>query len=310
MLIKSADDRTADLQTLQSLLDRPDASGDTRARIEQELRNLQSGLRGERDAAYEVDFHYAQSSNWMVLHDLRLECEGRVAQIDHLLINRVLECYVCESKRFFEGVAINEHGEFAAFYHGKSRGMPSPLEQNRRHIAVLESVFSTEQVPLPRRLGLALKPKMFSLVLVSKNARIQRPKTEVPGIEEVLKCDQLKARIEKNISDDNNFLGLAKLIAPGTLEKLARALAQQHRPIQTTWTAKFGLPATPPPVAPAPTRAHEPGKEEGEKVSKRVCSRCGVPVSYSVAKFCWFNKPRFGSQIYCMDCQKEFPQAR
>ena len=61
-------------------------------------------MKGEAEAAYEMEFHYGASKNWMVLHDLRLECEGRVAQIDHLLLNRFLEIYVCESKRFSEGV--------------------------------------------------------------------------------------------------------------------------------------------------------------------------------------------------------------
>lgn len=34
-----------------------------------------------------------------------------------------MEIYVCESKRFGEGIAINEHGEFAAFYQGKAYGI-------------------------------------------------------------------------------------------------------------------------------------------------------------------------------------------
>jgi hypothetical protein len=97
-LIKPAEEKTADHQTLQALSQRPDATADQRKRI---------------------------------------ECDGRVAQIDHLLINRVLEFYVCESKRFGEGIAINDQGEFTAFYNGRACGVPSPLGQNRRHIAVL-----------------------------------------------------------------------------------------------------------------------------------------------------------------------------
>ncbi len=83
----------------------------------------------------------------MVLHDLRLECDGRVAQIDHLLMNRFLEIYVCESKRFAEGVAINDQGEFSAFYGSKPYGVPSPVQQNKRHMVVLESVTSAMRAP-------------------------------------------------------------------------------------------------------------------------------------------------------------------
>ena len=331
MLIKPADDRTPDLQALQALAARPDVQSDLRSRIEQEIRNIQSGIRGEQEAAYEIEFHYGQSRNWMSIHDLRLECAGRVAQIDHLLINRVLEVYVCESKRFAEGVAINEQGEFTAFHNKRAYGVPSPLEQNRRHIAVLESVFKSGQVPPPKRLGLTIKPTLIGLVLVSKTARISRPKAKLDGLDAVLKNDQLKARIDKVIDADNNPLGFAKLIGSDTLEEFARALASEHRPIRIDWAAKFGLPAQSPASRP-PQRAAattftpigagtSPGRRptvpaserQGDggagKQSKLVCATCACAVSNAVARFCWFNKPRFGGLVYCMDCQKKVPKA-
>jgi len=331
MLIKPADDKTPDLQALQALAQRPDATSEVRKRIEQEIRNVQSGVRGEQEAAYEIEVHYGQSRNWMSIHDLRLECEGRVAQIDHLLINRVLEVYVCESKRFSEGVAINEQGEFTVFYNRIARGIASPLEQNRRHISVLESVFKSGQVPPPKRLGLTIKPTLIGLVLVSKTARISRPNAKLDGLDAVLKNDQLKARIDKVIDADNNPLGFAKLIGSDTLEEFARALASEHRPIRIDWPAKFGLPAQAP-ASRSPPRAatttftpigagsapgrrptvpavEPPGTRGAETQSRLVCAACGVAVSYSVAKFCWFNKPRFGGLVYCMDCQKKVPKA-
>ena len=251
MLLKPADDRTLDLQALQALVNRPDVPSDVRSRIEQEIRNIQSGIRGEQEAAYEIEFHYGKARNWASIHDLRLECDGRVAQIDHLLINRVLECYVCESKRFAEGVAINDQGEFTAFFNRRAYGVPFPLEQNRRHIAVLESVFKSGQVPLPRRLGLTIKPTMISLVLVSKTARISRPKAKIDGLDAVIKNDQLNARINKDIDANNNPIGLAKLIGQDTLEEFARALANEHRPIRVDWAAKFGLPPSAPTSRPS-----------------------------------------------------------
>ena len=229
MLLKPADDKNTDLQALQALSQRPDATAEQRKRIEQEIRNIQSGLRGEAEAAYEIEFHYGKARNWASIHDLRLECEGRVAQIDHLLINRVLECYVCESKRFGEGVAINDQGEFTAFFNGRAYGVPSPLEQNRRHIAVLESVFKTGQVPLPRRLGLTIKPTMISLVLVSTTARISRPNVKIDGLDAVIKNDQLNARINKDIDANNNPIGLAKAHWSGYARGI-RAGARKHAP--------------------------------------------------------------------------------
>ncbi len=320
MIIKEADDKTKDIDALRTLAARPDALPDTRKKIEQEIRNIQSGMKGEAEASYEMEFHYGASKNWMVLNDLRLECGGRVAQIDHLLVNRFLEIYVCESKRFSEGVAINEQGEFAAFLGSKPYGIASPLEQNRRHMAVLEAVFKTGQVALPTRLGFAIKPSLHGLVLVSKTARISRPKVKIDGIDMVIKNDQLKARIDRNIEKDNNILGAAKLVGQDTLEDFSRRLAAAHKPISLNWAAKFGLPASAPatvatvrpaanaePVFVATQPAGTLGVSEESKRSKLTCSSCGNAVAYNVAKFCWFNKPRFGGKVFCMECQKAIP---
>jgi len=314
MLIKPADDKTKDIEILQGLLARHAASADTKRRIEQEIRFIQSGAKGEREAAYEIEFHYGSSRNWAVIHNLRLVHGGRVAQIDHLLVNRFLDVWVCESKRFAEGIAINEHGECSAFFNSKPYGMPSPFEQNRKHCAVLKAVFDDGAVILPTRLGFSIKPDIKSLVLVSKNARITRPKAKVDGLDDILKADQVKARIDKVFDNDNNILSAAKIIGSDTLEEFAKRLASLHIPIAFDWHAKFGLPKeTTESVRPADesltpvivgetTAGHS--STEQEKKSKLACASCGTVVAYNVAKFCWFNKSRFGGNVYCMDCQK------
>lgn len=325
MLIKAADDKTKDIETLKALAARPDASADIRKKIEQEIRNIHSGIKGEAEAAYEIEFYYGASNNWMALHDLRLECEGRVAQIDHLLINRFLEIYVCESKRFAEGIAVNEQGEFAAFYGGKAYGVPSPVEQNKRHMAVLESVFKSGQVVPPKRLGITLSPTLNGLVLVSKNARISRPKAKIEGIDSIIKNDQLKTRIDKEIDSNNSPLLAVRLIGQDTLEDFARRLASAHKSASFDWPARFGLSTTAPEPIKTPVRAEPatkkplnpvdwgntpaPTYEVGEKKSKLACATCGNIVAYNIAKFCWFNKLRFGGNVYCMDCQKAIPKS-
>ena len=89
----------------------------------------------------------------------RLEVDGRVAQIDHLIVNRFLHVWVCESKHFSEGVAVDEFGEWTGFSHGRPYGIGSPIEQNRKHIAVLNDAFRQRLVQPPKRLGFTLTPK-------------------------------------------------------------------------------------------------------------------------------------------------------
>ena len=113
MQLKSVDDKQPQIDALEALLLRPDVDAATRRRIEQEIRMIGAGVSGERDAAYEIEFHLGSHENQMTIHDLRIECGGRVAQIDHLIINRLLDIWVCESKHFAEGVAINSVSETA-----------------------------------------------------------------------------------------------------------------------------------------------------------------------------------------------------
>lgn len=316
MLIKEADDKTADLAALKFLLNHPAANAETKKRIEQEMRNISSGAKGEADAAYEIDFHYGLSKNWAVIHDLRLEHKGRVAQIDHLLVNRFLDVWVFESKRFSEGIGINEQGECAMFWAGKPAGIGSPHEQNAKHIAVVKAACDDGAVKLPRRLGFVIKPSFNGLVVVSKNARISRPKTKGWWDDGIVKADQVKARIDKAFDSDILLLAAAKIIGSDTLEAFARSLAALHVPAAFDWYAKFGLPRES--VAPVvrlvqavvdKVAVAEPEIKPVTKRAARVCHTCGEPVEDKVVTFCVrFNKARFGGNVYCQDCQKTIPK--
>ena len=296
MIIKTSDGKEADLAELHSLATRPDIGTQLRRRIEDEIRAIQAGVKGEKEAAYELEFHYGTSENWMVLHDLRLECEGRVAQIDHLIVNRHLQIWLCETKHFTEGVEFNIHGECLAIYGGKRYGRPSPIEQNHKHIRVLGAALRTGLVKAPKRLGFTLEPELIPLVLVSAQARIIRPDVDVPGLDSVIKSDQLRERLAKDVLGGR----LRKLVGPTSLAEFARSLAGAHVPHSFDWAAKFGLtgegalPVLPP-------------QSDADATTHASCASCGAPVTSRVAAFCRGHKERFGDQVYCRLCQMEHP---
>lgn len=324
MIIKQADDRHSDLITLQNLLTHPEVNTIVKKRIEREIRFIQAGIRGEEEAAYEMKVHWGESRNWMVINDLRVEHNGLVAQIDHLILNRWLDIWVCESKNFSEGIAINEHGEFSAFFGGKPYGVPSPIEQNNKHILILQRLFDSGMVKLPTRLGFTIKPALKSLVLVSKGSRISRPKSKIDGLSCIVKNDQFFKHIDKAVDDSSPIL-MAKIIGQDTLEEVAREIVKQHRPVQFSWAAKFGLSAMAQTSVPScqtieqtaldtgqqdrvtsPSVKKKPVSGEPQKPKQKlICHSCGVALAYNVAKFCWFNKSKFGGNLYCMDCQKK-----
>ena len=233
-----------------------------------------AGVVGERDAAYEIEFHFGKSTNYVTIHDLRLEHTGRVAQIDHLIINRVLQVWVCESKHFVDSVAINGQGEWTRSYRGRDYGVPSPIEQNKKHIDVLEDVFKSGAVSLPRRI-FTMRPELLSLVLVSNNAVIKRPRSKVDGIDTVIKAERLKTGIY-DTWDDRVRTAVQRLVSTETIERLGRELVALHRPIAVDWAARFGVGAPdtsrslpiPTPAVPAPRGL--PSDPSG-----KLCDRCG-----------------------------------
>jgi len=322
MLIKAADDKHPQLAALEELLTRRDVSADARERIEQEIWNIRTGEKTERSAAYEIEFHYAANANVMTLHDLRIEVGGRVAQIDHLIIDRLLELWVCESKSFSGGVKVDEYGEWSAYWDRRPHGIPSPIEQNRKHVAVLEDVFAKGRVKVPKRLGFPLVLNFRPVVLVSNTGRVSRPAgrsaARVAGLDTVIKSEQLYARISKSFDPTDIGSALAtiatSMVSAATIERLARDLAALHVPGTFDWAARFGLApeVTVPPSATKPDPVHvTPAIPLPASNSRAIgsgsgsnCESCGKAISEAVVAFCRSNSRRFGGGIYCMTCQR------
>jgi hypothetical protein len=299
MLIKSKDPSDKSIQELEAIKQLPNLSEDTLANIEKELKTLKAGSRGEEDAAYYIDFHYRNHKNWVIIHDLRIECDGNVAQIDHLLINRLFEFYILETKSFAYGLKITEHGEFLFWNGHRYIAFQSPIEQNSRHVFVLEKFLKKEDV-LPKRLGFDLYPSFKPYVLVSPKSSVNRPTSTKFNTDMVIKSDELF----KQIQDDGDkanlvevFSGLAKLISAETLMDFANRLVAYHKPSSIDYYAKFGI-----------QRKVEPVLQDKQSVSEKryFCAKCKKQISEKVALFCFTNKKRFSGKAYCFDCQKIF----
>lgn len=273
--------------------------------------------KAKTDAAFQINFHYENSHKWAVIHDLRLEFEGHAAQIDHLLINRFLEIYVCESKRFAEGIGFNEHGEFYRYSQGKPYAIESPIEQNNRHILLLKRLFDSGEIDLPTRLGFRIKPSLHSLILIANTSAIRRPKNskKVDGMDRIIKVEQLVKRRDQDLKEENflhTFSSVNKLISTETLQSFAENLADLHTPAKKNWKARFGIPDMPPEQTPPP--ANIPQKQpappaataEPTKPMRLFCADCKKTVSQNVADFCWNNKARFHGRVYCFDCQRKY----
>lgn len=242
MIIKNKDDSQDQIDYLSDLLER-DFPDKKKRLIERELKCLYSGKKGEDSSAYYLDFDFKNTKNWVVIHDLRLEYDGDVAQIDHLIIGRMMDVYVLESKNFNYGVSISDEGDFSYFYKNRPFAIPSPIAQNERHIRFLDR-FLTENELLPKRLGITIKPKYRNIILVSPSSRLTKPKKGLYDCSSVMKGDKFLERFKKDLSADSaveSVIGISKVISKDNLKLFAEKLALHHQPITINYKAKFGL---------------------------------------------------------------------
>ena len=253
--------------------------------------------RGANESAYILDFDTKDSKNRAVIHDLRLEINGRVAQIDHLMINRPLHVFVFETKNFHSGLKITEEGEFLRWnsYKKTFEGMPSPLAQNERHITVLKDAFA--QIDMPTRLGVRLSPSYHSYVLVASRARIDRPKKF--DTSQIVKADDWPKTLDKHIDSEgvfSTFASAARIVSSETLVDICNKLIALHKPITMNYAAKFGIIETPPAAEPAPQIA-SPSEEYSVSPKCRSCGSDSLGIQYG----------KYGYYFKCGSCDGNTP---
>lgn len=301
-ILKQKDSLNEHFEQLEKIKSSPNLPTPILKQVEQEIKRLKSGNRGEQDSAYFIDFHYKDAKKSFVLHDLRMEYGDRVAQIDHLIINRCLEFYVLETKHYAQGLKITEDGEFLTKFKNQYVSIESPIEQAQRHIKVLEQLVLNE-IELPKRLGFSLKPKFRSYVLISPKSRLIRPNAKQFNTDTVIKADQFYQQFETDMENRgvrDTVGALAKILNREALEGIAVQVLAHHKPLKPDYYKKFGIDPTSP-KAPSP-----PKRGNSSRCSKYFCWQCKVSITPKAAMYCFGNKAIFGGKAYCFNCQQSF----
>lgn len=292
MILKDKDSLDGRIATLERALANAGAKGE-RQRLERDLAILRAGIKGEEEAAYLIDFELKDTPNWAVIHDLRLEWKGRVAQIDHLVLDRFLDAYVVESKNYRTKVRHANGGwERLAYNHWE--GIPCPGEQNRRHILVLEEMVAALRLA-PMRLGVPMGLAYINVVAVGSACSVVG---EFPKGVRVMRMDQMVRQFR---ADDPSLLSAFKMISAETLQDFAANLVMEHKPA----------------VAPAPMlREESPAYRVAAAPPVPVtatapppCESCGGALSSAEANFCRMSKARFAGKLLCRKCQGFAPKA-
>lgn len=314
MLFKKADDKLKRLQLLDELQASPVVDARQRAWLKEEYWRVRQGMEGERDAAFHMDSLLRDGPNTAVLHDLRLVLDDEVAQIDHLVFNRLMDFILVETKCYSGDVDINELGEFTVSYpSGRRHGVPSPLAQSERHARVLGKLL--ERLGITGRLG--TQPRFHHVVMFHPKAVIRRPAASKFETRNVIKADQFAQWRERWLDEPSGLsalTGMLNLRGQDTLKEWAEMLMRQHRPadqlalpdfMQPRRPAAIRVPLTPPQRTEASSQrvldqANEP------PARRLLCATCGIKISFAEGKFCWNNGQRFGGLQYCRAHQAAF----
>lgn len=303
MIIKRKDKNQELLKQLTDLL-LLNISPNKKFDIEREMNYLKSGDRGEENSAYFIDFYFGSSKNWAVIHDLRLEHENLVAQIDHLLINRFFDFYVLETKNFSYGVKINKDGEFSVLQGKEEYPIESPIEQNKRHIFLLDKIIKTHDI-MPKRLGIHLIPSFKSYILVSPKSRIVRPPKTSFDTSMVIKADSLRTEIDKVVDKRSNLSMLSsmtKMSSFDTVVDIARKLSRLHKSAVIDYKKKFGIGENV--VAKTNHTGHLEATTAKKPDKKYYCSKCNKILTVKNISYCQQHKQSIGGKFYCYNCQR------
>jgi hypothetical protein len=313
VLIKPADDKSKRIALLQDLQNSKLLDAWQKQRVRESLAAFTKGIQGERDAAHYLDNHYRDGANHAVIHDLRIEVDGEVAQIDHLLISRMMHFYLIETKNYNGNLSISDRGEFSVTYAGeKTIGIPSPLEQSRRHENVLNKLL--DRLEITARAGTS---RVFHhIVMLDPKATISRPDSKAFDTDMVIKADQFRTwhlnHVEK-IGAGTVLLGMLNLRGSDALKDVAEKIVRQHRradllALPDAWRPKAAPVVVPRPLV-ASARALQQIPQPATDLSahplrrKLICMTCNAAITFAEGKFCWGNEKRFGGGQYCRQHQ-------
>jgi hypothetical protein len=306
MLLKSADDKSRRIALLHDLQNSTALDQRQKKWLREELIRLRKGIQGERDSAYFLDQHFKGAENHVLLHDLRIQVDGDVAQIDHVIINRGVGMYLLETKNYSGNVLINEHGEFTVDYDGERFGVESPVEQSRRHARILQRLL--ERLEIRSRTGGPLD--CYHVVMFHPKAVITRPDKAAFDTSNVIKADQFptwhEQFVEREFGVSKILQAAVNLRSRDTIKEWGEKLKRQHLPANLLELPEFMQPRTAP-AAPAPPAASTTlNAAQAEGAKRLICLHCNGKISFPEGKFCWNNSARFRGGQYCREHQALF----
>ena len=259
MLYKEIDSKEKEIYQLKTLI-LQSQNPKQKNLIKTDLARVVNGYKAEKDNAYYIGFRFKESPRSILLHGVRIEHEGKVAEIDHIIINR-FGIEILENKNFTGTLTIKDNGTLNVKYGNKIQTFPNPIEQNKRHAEILGD-FIKANITLPSNLKLLGVP-IVSTVLINPQTTI----TNNPLPKGFAKADSFTThwdeRIE-NMSPLAMFKSISKMMTLDKAKEIADFLVQKHTPKVYDYAKRYPIhrEKSRKPVSPMKAIIKEPIMEE------------------------------------------------
>jgi hypothetical protein len=230
IFVKDFSNDNTQLKDLEDLFDKL-KDGEKKDIIERDIMLQRQGISGESNVYYELKNSFMPM---LCLHDVRIEHDNYVAQLDFVVItNKFLA--VLETKKLNGDITVNRDGDFIRAIRtrrGKEfkEGIYSPITQNTRHLKIVKDLLS-------KKLNINKIPLKSLVVIANPKSIINKDKCPNDIKYSLYKCDQVIKQLGYLQNDKKNEYDLDEK----RMYSIADLLLKIDTPIHFNNQAKYNL---------------------------------------------------------------------
>ena len=266
-----------------------------------------AGRKAEERMAFYLRRFFGVSADVDVLNYLRIDLNGEVAQMDHLVLHP-FGLLIVESKSVSDGVQITDDGQWMRWFNRKPSGMAPPITQAQLQGRLLKELLEKKV----KQKGFFDQIRLDVLVAISDGGTITWPKSG--ALPEVCKADQVPDRINNRIEQFRKLRKEPDILTSEHRRVIADFLLKTHKPLErsTTYAAPQHKVQEPTPeykVMPENSISKIPDINWGRE-AKAVSKPAMFPTK--CCKHCQSTRlearpGRYGYYFSCRDCTKNTP---
>ncbi len=192
-----------------------------------------AGRKAEEQMAFYLRRFFSSSADVDVLNYLRIDLNGEVAQMDHLVLHP-FGLLIVESKSVSDGVQITDDGQWMRWFNRKPSGMASPITQAQLQGKLLKELLEKTV----KQKGFFDQVPLDVVVAISDSGTITWPKSG--ALPEVCKADQVPDRINSRIEQFRKLRNEPDILTSDHRRVIAGFLLKAHKPLE-----RIATPAAP-----------------------------------------------------------------